>query len=632
MKREMIIMETLEEIRACINMNKLDRALELVLEYQNTLSGDPEFLNMEAILSLKAGEYEVAVNCLESALSIDNSNTDYNYNLAYAYEMTGDYGKAINFYKISYDLTEDEELKESIKKDITRLDGNYGSEYCEVIIKDTHNKLMPEVSDQLHTNRRNGVKLFIDEDRPLISILVLAYNNLEKYTKKCVDCVLKYTMGIDYELVLVDNGSSDGTFEYFKAVPYRKKKIVRITENKGAAYGSFTGMLNMCGQYIVCIPNDVYVTSNWLSNMLKCAESDERIGFIAPASDNISNFQSVNITFESMEELQEKAAAYNVSDPRKWEERLRLINAVSFFRKECLDVIGKTDYGFYHDFGDDDYSFRVRRAGFKTIFCRDVFVHHAGSIIAGLDTKEKHEIIEAGREVFRKKYFGIDAWNDVNNFENTMISMINPEEKRGCSDCQILGIDIRCGTPILQLKNRLRSADIYNATLWAFVQDGRYWLDLKTICEGDVRVDRVEYFHEHYFKCKFDYIILGEALNTYSDPYKLLDQMLNTMKSGGHLLLKVKNNYDARAFLNILDMPGNVDREIKSHIDINLLFEFLAGKGCNASVVPEFHRMDENTKNIITNALKNSGMVDNINSVFTKMIVRDFIVDIVKKG
>lgn len=625
-------MGILEEIRDHINMNRLDRALELVLENEKAFSSNPDFLNMEAVLSLKAGEYDVAVNCLESALSIDNSNTDYNYNLAYAYEMTGDHEKALDFYKIAYDLTEDEEFKESIKKDITRLEDNYSSGYCEVIVNDTHKKVAPEVTDQIHTNRRNGVKLFIDDDRPLISIMVIAYNNLEKYTKQCVECILKYTRGIDYELVLVDNGSSDGTFEYFKSVPHRKKKIVRITENKGAAYGGLSGMQHMCGQYIVCIPNDVYVTRNWLSNMLKCAESDERIGFIAPASDNISNFQSANITFESMEEMQEKAAAYNVSDPRKWEERLRLINAVSFFRKECLDVIGKTDYGFYHDFGDDDYSFRVRRAGFKAIFCRDVFVHHVGSITAGLDTKEKLKMIETGREVFRKKYFGIDAWDDVNNFENTMLSMVNAEEKRDCSDCRILGIDVRCGTPILQLKNRLRSADIFNATLSAFVEDARYWLDLKTICEGDVRVDRVEHFHEHYSKCKFDYIILGEALNTYTDAYKLLKHMLNTLKSGGHLLLKVRNNYDVRAFLNTLNKPGYVDRDIKSHIDINLLVEFLVGNGYNVKyVIPEFHQTDENSKDLILNALKNLSLVDNINSVFEKMFVRDFVIDIVNK-
>ncbi len=81
------------------------------------------------------------------------------------------------------------------------------------------------------------------------------------------------------------------------------------------------------------IANDVYVTPNWLSNMIKCAESDERIGFLATFSDNISNLQAVNLDFTSLDEMRLKAEQYNVSDPRKWEERLRLMPAIAFIRE-----------------------------------------------------------------------------------------------------------------------------------------------------------------------------------------------------------------------------------------------------------------------------------------------------------
>ncbi len=57
---------------------------------------------------------------------------------------------------------------------------------------------------------------------PLVSIVVLAYNQLE-YTKQCIESISRYTSHIDYELITVDNGSSDGTREYFNGLPHARR-------------------------------------------------------------------------------------------------------------------------------------------------------------------------------------------------------------------------------------------------------------------------------------------------------------------------------------------------------------------------------------------------------------------------
>ena len=71
-----------------------------------------------------------------------------------------------------------------------------------------------------------------------------------------------------------------------------------------------------------------------------------------------------------------KAALFNKSNPAKWEEKIRLIPTAALYRREVFDTVGLYDAGFMHDFGDDDFTFRVRRAGYKLILCRDTFVHH----------------------------------------------------------------------------------------------------------------------------------------------------------------------------------------------------------------------------------------------------------------
>ena len=67
-----------------------------------------------------------------------------------------------------------------------------------------------------------------------VTVLVQAYNSLDK-TKRCVESILKYTKDIDFDLLLIDNGSTDDTLQYFISVDYPKKTILRFTENRGAA-------------------------------------------------------------------------------------------------------------------------------------------------------------------------------------------------------------------------------------------------------------------------------------------------------------------------------------------------------------------------------------------------------------
>lgn len=497
---------------------------------------------------------------------------------------------------------------------------------CEIIITNTDNKTAPQPGENIYLARKNVSSTIGEGDAPLVSIVVLGYNNLDRYTKTCVECILQYTKEIDYELILVDNGSSDGTFEYFKTVPHPKKKIVKITKNIGAFFGANAGINLATGNYIVGVSNDIYVTKNWLTNMLKCAWSDERIGMIVPVSDNVSNLQSVDLNFTDFNDMQEKAAIFNVSNPRKWHERLRLIPPLALFNKVCLDMIGMQDYGFFHDFADDDITFRVRRAGYKAILCKDVFVHHAGHTIMK-NPEEYKESLKKGRTTFRSKYHGIDAWDDVNNYETTMMSYVTVKEKFASEIPNILGFDVLCGTPILEIKNTLKEQGIYNAKLSAFSTDAKYWLDLKTICNGKVQVDRPEYILEHFGKEKFDYIVLGKPINTYSQPYILLKNMLNLLNSEGQLLLKLRNTYDIGTLLRIIGVDLTANNEIIHHISVDEFSQYLESYGyCVKDITLESHNVDETIKNIIKDARFNS------KNAYIKAMTKDYIINIIKNN
>lgn len=427
------------------------------------------------------------------------------------------------------------------------------SEYIYEINTDNVRKAEP--STDLYQARTNVISSVtgLSEFHSTATISIVAYNRLEK-TKLCIESILKHTQDVDFDLLLVDSGSSDGTFEYFQSIPHEKKRIIRLSQNISSSFPGFVIDTNWIGKYLISVANDLIVTPNWLSNLIKVAESDPTIGIVNPMSSNASNYQGYNIEFTDWEDMYEKAAAFNQSDPAKWHERLRIITLGTLYKKECLYAIGWPigDIGFFHDFSDDDITFRVRRAGYKTVLAKDTWIHHNHKVfeLEGKTPEGFQSSIESGRQNFQDKFFGIDAWDDVNNF----IPEYLPAIKNTASESPtVLGIDTRCGTPILEIKNHIRSFGKYNTTCYAFTQDAKYYMDLLTVCgKHNVSCGNVGQLTAYFPQACFDYIIIGNNINTYEDPFTLISAAYGLLKPGGQLFLSLKNTFDAFSFLHEL--------------------------------------------------------------------------------
>lgn len=605
----------LTSIEESLISNNLEDALNIVCFYDSRFYRNVDFINLKSILAIQMEEYEIAIRNLEQAvILLKEENLDIYYNLAYAYEKNKDFDKAIDMYKqIMKSVDEDEQaqlfniLEEIYKKRELEFDNYYKhenliykNEYGTTLIEDTFYKDTPDYPENIYEGRNTLSKL-MTEEYPLVSIYVLAYNNLEKYTKGCIESILRYTEDINYELILVDNGSSDGTYEYFKSIKHSKKKIIRITKNLGAAYSSPLIFKEAMGKYLVAIANDILVTKNWLSNMLKCAESDMRIGMVNPVLDFVTNLQSIDLKYDNLEDMQKKAEKYNISDSTKWHERLRLITLGTLFRKECLDIIGYVDYGFIHHYADDDLTFRVRRAGYKAILCKDTFIsHRGGESDKGIETELSG--MYKGKNFFEDKYYGIST-EDASNYEPTMISFIEAD-KLDNKIYSVLGIDTLCGTPILELKNKLREGRIFKTKLYAFSQEAKYWMDLKTICD-DVIVDRVEYIDEYYENKRFDYVIVGRELNLYKDPYKLLSSLGKFIDENGSIILKLKNNYDIKSLLHILNIELDFEKQNIQAMDLNILNNKLKDIDlCIKNIKAEMHYIKKEGMELIDSVLE----------------------------
>lgn len=485
----------------------------------------------------------------------------------------------------------------------------------------------PAADAGLLKTRKNRILASLGKNAEMISIVVQGYNRVDK-TKNCVESILKYTTGHDFELILVDNGSSDGTLEYYQSIEHPKKKIVHVTKNVGSVVPV---MKYIDGRFVAYICNDTYVTKNWIENLLACLKSDDAIGMVVPLTSNGSNLQGIDLPFSTLDEMYEKAAVYNHSDPTKWHERLRLVVQMAVYKREALDVTGVLlDYGYYHDFADDDITFRMRRAGYKTILCKDTFVHHdhVRKALSAAEAEDFNKSIAAGKRDFATKFYGLDAWTDVNNYEPTLLSFVDPGKHDREAAIKVLGVDVLCGTPILELKNKLREKHLYQTELSAFSTDPKYWLDLKTICSGSVSVDRIDSIREHFNQPVFDYVLIGKPINLYPAPDTLLQSVVSLLKPGALLLLKLKNVVDFIAIFHKLGINISLADEnplAQSDLSIDGLAARLDQLGFkNPRLSFENWAVDQSQIQMIKHTIISNKLTDNVEASMQTLLIKDF--------
>lgn len=495
---------------------------------------------------------------------------------------------------------------------------------------------LPGYDDDIITARR-----FISENLEKIkpssevTILVVAYNKIDK-TMKCLESIFKYTSNIDFDLILVDNGSSDGTSQYFETLDYEKKHIIHFTKNIGANSVFSCIDINLIGKYFVFVPNDIICTEHWLDNLLTVAKSDDRIGMVAPMSTNVSNLQQTDIVFNSLSEFQEKAAAFNRSDPTKWQERLRLITLGALLSKECILAAGWPFYdpGYVHDFADDDISFRVRRAGYKVVLAGDVVIHHNHDIgnMEGKDPVKFQQSLEMGRSNFRKKFFEVDAWDDVNNYIFPIIgsSISEPVDK---NDVGILGIDVKCGQPILDIKNTIRKYGVFEPYTFAFTRDAKYYTDLKTVVDQEAICAEIGHLRKTFNAGSFDYITIGKNINEYPDYQKVIKDAYSLLKTKGQLFLTLKNVYGVSTFMTMLGYYMTVDPNILAITLDQFVWELSKLGIKNPSVICAVNSTSDNDTLDSLKYLIDLAGVDgaSVSDLLNNMLVDRFYIKIVKQ-
>lgn len=222
-------------------------------------------------------------------------------------------------------------------------------------------------------------------DDGLTSIIILTHNQLH-FTRLCIES-LRFRTDEPFELIAIDNGSTDGTVDYFRSQP--DVRLIANRENRGFPAAVNQGLEVATGQQVLLLNNDTVLTTGWLRRMLDALHADARIGLVGPVSNSVGGPQQIPVDYRDLASLDGFAWDLGRRHAGQGVELDRLVGFCLLIRREVINAIGGMDERFgIGNFEDDDYCRRARLAGYRTVVAADSFVHHFGSrtfIASGID-------------------------------------------------------------------------------------------------------------------------------------------------------------------------------------------------------------------------------------------------------
>ncbi len=214
--------------------------------------------------------------------------------------------------------------------------------------------------------------------RPLVSVIVVTYNNLA-FNRQCLASVLEDTDYPAIEVIVVDNASADGTAAFLRELAAREPRvrIVLNADNRGFSAANNQGAELARGRYLCFLNNDTVVHGAWLSTLIGHLRRHPGLGLVGPVTNAIGNAAKIPVGYSTPADMPAWADPYCAAHAGELHE----ISMLAFFcvamPRYIWDRVGTLDERFGAGmFEDDDYNRRVRAAGFEVRLALDSFVHH----------------------------------------------------------------------------------------------------------------------------------------------------------------------------------------------------------------------------------------------------------------
>jgi GT2 family glycosyltransferase len=247
----------------------------------------------------------------------------------------------------------------------------------------------------------------LKESHPLVSILVVTHNSAE-FLAPLLDSVFRNTAYPRFEIIVVDNASTDASVDVLKSYtgPHEELRVISSQTNLGFAAGNNLAARAAGGDYLVFLNADTMVTWGWLERLLRVLRSGANIGLAAPVTNYSGNETRVDSPYSDAGEMEHFASERSATEFGKVLDLPMVPLLCAILRRDTWVRVGELDESFgIGMFEDDDFCERVREAGYRIVAVEDCFIHHfGGGSFSKIPASQALELFESNKSYFERKW------------------------------------------------------------------------------------------------------------------------------------------------------------------------------------------------------------------------------------
>jgi GT2 family glycosyltransferase len=218
----------------------------------------------------------------------------------------------------------------------------------------------------------------VQPSSPVVSVIIPNYNG-ESYLRVCLGSLLEQSFK-SLEIILVDNGSSDGSVNLVKR-KYPEVTVVSLESNRGYSAAVNAGIDAAHGEFLAVLNNDTEAEPGFVRELHSALVEEPAAGMAAPKMLFARDRRTINsiglgycITGTNHD------IGFGLEDGERFQTRRWVFGpcgGAGMYRRSMLEDVGPFDEDFFMYYEDVDYSFRAQLAGYRCIFVPTARVYHA---------------------------------------------------------------------------------------------------------------------------------------------------------------------------------------------------------------------------------------------------------------
>jgi len=207
-----------------------------------------------------------------------------------------------------------------------------------------------------------------------VSVIIVNLNG-DPFIYDCLDGLMRQSYE-DFETIVVDNGSNDGSPKKIRE-KFPSIKVIELGANKGFAFACNEGFRRSKGEEIAVLNNDAVPDQDWLKQMVSALDSDPGLGMVAckVLSQKSGKFESGGL-YPGRNGL---VYLFVPGDQDRQQPVFGACGVGGLYRGKMLRELGFYPEDFFIYYEDADIAYRTQRAGFSAVYCPAAVLSHLGS-------------------------------------------------------------------------------------------------------------------------------------------------------------------------------------------------------------------------------------------------------------